>query len=210
MNIELLRGYILDSVLEQIPDTYQLGVDGPKRLSHLLGECKHESGQFTTVVENLNYSAQGLANTWPKRYAVDPRASIKIPNDIARSLHKKPEAIANLTYANRNGNGDVQSGDGWKHRGYGYLQTTGKKNQQDFFISIGLPADSDPALIGSKYPLASAAFFFKDNKLWTTCDQGVTEDICKIICKRVNGGYLGLEERTKYTQEFYNILTKSK
>lgn len=211
MKLELLKGHIPDTVLDQLPQTCgKFGIDGPKRLSHLLGQCKLESGNYQTVYENLMYSAQGLANTWPKRYAVDSNAKVKVPNDIANSLHRKPEVIANLTYANKNGNGDVQSGDGWKHRGMGYLQTTGKKNQQEFFVFIGLPADSDPALIATTYPLMSAAYFFRSNGLWTICDMGVDNNTITKVTKVVNGGIIHLADRIQYTKEFYNIITESK
>lgn len=211
MNIELLKGHVPDTILERLPQTCEkFGIDGPKRLSHLLGQCKLESGNFKEVYENLNYSAQGLANTWPKRYAVDPKAKVKVPNEIANSIQRKPETIANLTYANRNGNGDVQSGDGWKFRGRGYIQLTGKSNYTVLGEYLGSVLTANPDLVSTKYPLDSAAFFFKNNNLWVVCDQGIDDITITKVTKVVNGGTIHLTERIKYTKEFYNILTESK
>lgn len=207
MNFDKLKGHIPDTIYNQLHTVQVLGVDGPKRLSHLLGEAKHETGGWSRFVENLNYSAQGLAKTWPNRYAVDPKAAVKEPNALALKLEHKPEAIANNCYANRNGNGDEASGDGYKFRGRGCIQLTGKSNYKAFGDSITVDLTENPDPVATDYALASAAYFFKSHNLWTICDEGVTEDTCKKVCKVVNGGVLGLAERTKYTQEFYNLLT---
>lgn len=205
-----LQGHIPDRVFNELSIVCpKFQIDGPKRLSNLLGQAHHESGGFTQVYENLNYSAQGLANTWPTRYAVDSRATQKVPNELAKKIQRQPEAIANHTYANRMGNGPVESGDGWKHRGMGFIQTTGKKNQQAFFRYIELPADSDPALIATTYPLASAAFFFMNNVKWSLCDQGTDAATIERITRKVNGGILGLDERIRHTQEYYRLMTTS-
>lgn len=202
-----LHGHIPDHVYTQLPGVLHFGIDGPKRLSNFLGQCHLESGGFHDVYERLNYSAQGLANTWPKRYSIDPHATVKMPNDLARRLHRDQVAIANNCYANRMGNRDEASGDGWYRRGVGYIQTTGTDNQRAFFVSIGLPADSDPALIATDYPLASAAYFFRSNNLWTICDHGVDPATVSVLTTRINGGQIGLAQRLQHTQDYYRLLT---
>lgn len=197
--IPKLKGHIPDTVYQQLPDTcVQFGIDGPKRLANLLGQAKHESAKFTVTHENLNYSADGLVKVFRKYFPTKA---------LCEQYAHHPEQIANRVYANRLGNGDEASGDGWKHRGMGYLQTTGKDNQGAFFLSVGLPANSDPELIASTYPLASAAYFFKNNGLWVICDHGTDFATVSIITKIINGGQLGITDRVSYTQEFYNILT---
>lgn len=108
------------------------------RLAHFLAQVGHESNYFNSTVENLNYSDEGLANTWPNRYSsgYDKVTKRYIPNYLAKSLHRKPEAIANVTYAGRMGNGDVHSGDGWKYRGRGYIQLTGRYNYTQYSLDV--------------------------------------------------------------------------
>lgn len=109
-------------------------VGTPLRLAHFLAQAGHESILFSATTENLNYSADGLANTWPNRYSSgrDPKTRRYLPNALANRLHRKPEAIANNVYANRMGNGNEASGDGWKYRGRGYFQLTGKNNYREY------------------------------------------------------------------------------
>lgn len=106
-------------------------IDSISRISAFISQTAHESADYTTVIENLNYSAQGLANTWPNRYAI-PGSKPLLPNTLATVLARKPEAIANTTYANRMGNGTVDSGDGWRYRGRGLIQLTGKERYTQF------------------------------------------------------------------------------
>lgn len=130
-------------------------------LASFLANVGVESNGLTALVENLNYSAQGLANTFPSRYAVDPHTALKIPNALANQIARNPKLIANTTYANRLGNGDVSSGDGWKYRGEGPIQLTGKSNIQAFFEAAGLPLDTDPETLQKPENGAlSAAYFF--------------------------------------------------
>lgn len=130
-------------------------------LASFLANIGVESNGLQSLEENLNYSAQGLANTFPQRYAVDPHVAHKIPNDLAIRIQRNPQLIANTTYANRLGNGDVNSGDGWTFRGEGPIQLTGRDNFMKFFAAADLPLDTDPQTLqepdnGAK----SAAFFF--------------------------------------------------
>lgn len=171
-------------------------IDGPKRMSHFLGQTKAESG-FTVFTENLNYNAQALTTLFKKYF----------PNTtIAAEYARQPERIANRIYANRGGNRDEQSGDGWKHRGRGALQLTFPDNQKAFFRSIGLPENSDPALIASAYPLTSAAWFFTTNGLWSICDEGVDDATITKLSKKTNGGLNGLDHRKEFTKHFWDIL----
>jgi putative chitinase len=148
-------------------------INTPKRLAAFLATVGVESSHLTATVENLNYSAQGLANTWPSRYAVDPHAKVKVPNAQANGLARHPEAIANNCYAGRNGNGDEASGDGWKYRGQGLIQLTGKGNIQAFFKAVGLPIDTDPATLQQPANGAlSAAWFWSSNGINALADTG--------------------------------------
>ncbi|UUS13328.1 glycoside hydrolase family 19 protein [Stenotrophomonas sp. CD2] len=104
------------------------GISTPKRAAAFLAQVGHESGSLTRIIENLNYGAQGMADTWPSRYAVDPKAKPRKPNDLARALERKPVAIGNNAYANRLGNGSEASGDGYRFRGRGPIQNTGRAN----------------------------------------------------------------------------------
>jgi putative chitinase len=104
------------------------------------------------------------------------------------------------------GNGDEASGDGWKYRGRGYIQLTGKSNYAEFTKFIGEDCIANPDLVATKYPLTSAAFFFEKNKLWDICDKGDTPDIVSLVTKRVNGGTHGLEDRLSKFNTFNSIL----
>lgn len=197
LNIDKLKGHIPDSVLLQIPETAKkFNITNNLRLAHFLSQCSHESGKFKAVRENLNYSAKGLQNTFGKYF----------PGNLEESYAKQPEKIASRVYADRMGNGNEASGDGWKFRGRGYIQLTGKSNYQRFTKFIGEDCVSNPDLVATKYPLASAAFFFDVNKLWSLCDKGADDDVVKSVTKRVNGGFNGLNDRIKEFKHFYSLL----
>jgi putative chitinase len=114
--------------------------------------------------------------------------------------------IASRVYGNRMGNGDETTKEGYKFRGRGYIQLTGKSNYTKFTQFIGEDCVSNPDLVATKYPLASAAFFFDSNKLWSICDLGSSDDVVTKVTKRVNGGTIGLPDRIKHFKEFYNLL----
>jgi putative chitinase len=192
-----LKGHIPDSVIAQIPDTAaKFGITTPLRLAHFLSQCSHESGGFKSVSENLNYSADGLKKIFPKYFQ----------GNLNESYARNPEKIANRVYGGRMGNGDETSGDGWKHRGFGFIQLTGKDNHRAFDKTVDDDIMANPSLIASKYPLSSAAFFFNTNKLWTICDKGANRATVEALTKRVNGGLIGIEDRWKHFQEYYNLL----
>jgi putative chitinase len=197
LNIEKLKGHIPDAVLVQIPDTAaKFNITNNLRLAHFLSQCGHESGGFKAVSENLNYSADGLKKIFGKYF----------PGNLNESYAKQPEKIASRVYGNRMGNGDEASKEGYKFRGRGYIQLTGKANYTKFTQFIGEDCVSNPDLVATKYPLASAAFFFDSNKLWAICDRGADDATITSVTKRVNGGTLGLSDRIKHFKEYYNLL----
>jgi putative chitinase len=199
IKLEKLKGHIPDSVISQIPDIItKFNCNTPLRLAHFLAQCGHESGNFKAVSENLNYSAKGLLGTFGKYFN----------STTASQYERKPEMIASKVYGGRMGNGDESTKDGWKFRGRGYIQLTGKNNYTAFTKFIGEDCISNPDLVATKYPLASAAFFFDSNKLWSTCDKGATEDDITAVTKRVNGGTIGLADRIKHFKEYYTLLKK--
>jgi len=194
--VQKLKGHIPDSVFQQIPATCAaFNIITPLRLAHFLAQCGHESGGFKAVSENLNYSADGLKKIFGKYFPGDTSA-----------YARNPEKIASKVYANRMGNGDEASKEGFKFRGRGYIQLTGKSNYQGFTKFIGEDCVANPDLVATKYPLASAAFFFNNNKLWSICDKGADDATVTAVTKRVNGGTIGLADRIKHFKEFYNLL----
>jgi len=197
LNIEKLKGHIPDAVLAQIPDTAaKFNITNNLRLAHFLAQCGHESGGFKAVSENLNYSADGLKKIFGKYF----------PGNLNESYARQPEKIASRVYASRMGNGDEASKEGFKFRGRGYIQLTGKANYTNFTKFIGEDCVSNPDLVATKYPLASAAFFFDSNKLWSICDKGADDATVTAVTKRVNGGTIGLPDRIKHFKEYYNLL----
>ena len=198
MKLEALSTKIPANVMEEIPLIIEkFGIDGPLRLSHFLSQCAHESGNFKFVKENLNYSADGLRKIFPKYFP-----TIELANKYAR----QPEKIANKVYGGRMGNGDEASGDGFKFRGRGYIQLTGKDNYAAFDKFVDDDIMANPDLVATKYPLTSAAFFFHKNKLWDICDKGHGDDVVLAVTKRVNGGTHGLADRQEKFDLFHSTL----
>ena len=197
LNLEKLKGHIPDSVIAQIPETAKkFNITNNLRLAHFLSQCGHESGGFKAVSENLNYSADGLKKIFGKYF----------PGNLNESYARQPEKIAARVYASRMGNGDETSKEGFKFRGRGYIQLTGKANYTNFTKFIGEDCIANPDLVATKYPLASAAFFFDSNKLWSICDKGADDATVTAVTKRVNGGTIGLPDRIKHFKEYYNLL----
>jgi putative chitinase len=192
-----LKGHIPDAVIAQIPDTAaKFGITNTLRLAHFLAQCGHESGGFKAVSENLNYSADGLVKIFGKYFN----------STTATGYARNPEKIASKVYASRMGNGDESTKEGFKFRGRGYIQLTGKSNYTNFAKFIGEDTIANPDLVATKYPLASAAFFFDSNKLWSICDKGADDATVTAVTKRVNGGTIGLADRIKHFKEYYNLL----
>lgn len=196
--LDRLKGHIPQAVIDQIPDTAaRFGITNTLRLAHFLAQCGHESGGFRAVQENLNYGAKGLLSIFKKYFKTIEKA---------KAYERKPEKIANLVYGNRMGNGAEDSGEGWKFRGRGYIQLTGKENYRAFDATVPEDIIANPDLVASKYALASAGFFFKKNNLWSICDRGSSDEVVKKLTTRVNGGQIGILDRIKHFKEFYNLL----
>lgn len=196
LKIEKLKGLVPDSVILQIPSTAsKFNITNNLRLAHFLSQCAHESGNFKDVSENLNYSADGLKKIFGKYF----------PGD-ATSYARNPEKIASKVYANRMGNGDESSKEGFKFRGRGYLQCTGKSNYKSLSEEFGVDFISNPDLVATNYPLSSAGWFFTKNKLWTICDLGSTDDVVMKLTKRINGGDNGYDDRLTRFKNIWNLL----
>lgn len=196
LNTNKLKGHVPDKVLSKIPHIKEITND--LRLAHFISQCHHESMGFDRVFENLNYSAQGLLNTFPKYFT----------RDQANLYAHNPIAIANRVYANRMGNGDEQSGDGWRYRGKGYLQCTGATNHALFSEYIGVDCCASPDLIATDYPLESAAWFFTTNKIWAKCDKGAELQNISEVTRAINGGKHGYISRVQLFNKYYNLLVK--
>ena len=176
---------ILDVVIK-----YQINT--PMRLAHFLAQCHHESAGFNVVEENLNYSAEGLRRTF-KKYFTQEQA-----NEYAHNKVK----IASRVYANRMGNGDEASQDGWLYRGRGYIQLTGKDNYSA--LNDHIPGDilKNPDLVATRYPMLSAAWFWDHNNINDLCDNETIED----VTRKVNGGLNGIVDRSRLFYKYLDIL----
>ena len=171
----------------------------PIRAAHFFAQTAHETGGFKAFSENLNYSADGLNKIFPKYF--------KNAGRDANAFARNPEKIANVVYASRMGNGDIESGDGWKYRGRGALQLTGKSNYEAFAKYLDHnEVLENPDLVATKYAFESAMFFFERNKLWTICDQGINDAAILALTKRINGGTHGLEDRKAKTYKYYEYV----
>jgi putative chitinase len=169
----------------------------PVRAAHFFAQTAHETGGFKAFSENLNYSAKGLQGIFGKYF----------PGTLEESYARQPEKIANRVYASRMGNGNEASGDGWKYRGRGALQLTGKANYQAFAKYLGTDeVVSNPDLVATKYAFESAMFFFDKNKLWDICDKGVSKETILALTKRINGGTHGLADREEKTFKYYGFV----
>jgi putative chitinase len=198
LKLDKLKGHIPDAVIAMIPDTAaKFGINTPLRLAHFLAQCGHESGGFRLTQENLNYSAKGLNGIFKKYFPTEAAAA---------PYNRNPQKIANKVYSNRMGNGTEASGDGYKFRGRGYIQLTGKDNYTAFGKSIGVDMTVNPDLVASQYALLSAAWFFTKNNLHKMADGGATDAVVTSITKRVNGGTIGLADRIKHFKEYYHLL----
>ena len=198
MDLNKLKGHVPDSVISQLPDTIsKFELNTPLRLAHFLAQAGHESGGFKAVTENLNYGAKGLRSIFGIYFPTDAKAL---------EYERKPEKIANLVYGNRMGNGAETTGEGFKFRGRGYIQLTGKANYEAFDKVVSEDLISNPDLVSTKYPLLSAAWFFHKNGLHKIADEGATEAVVTKVTKRVNGGTIGLVDRLKHFNEYYNLL----
>ena len=198
LKLDKLKGHIPDAVIAMIPDTAaKFQINTPLRLAHFLAQCGHESGGFKATQENLNYSAKGLAGIFKKYFPTEAAAT---------PYARQPQKIASKVYGGRMGNGPESSGEGYKFRGRGYIQLTGKENYTAFGKSIGEDMTLNPDVVASKYALLSAAWFFSKNGLHKIADEGASDLVVTKITKRVNGGTIGLPDRIKHFKEYYHLL----
>jgi putative chitinase len=198
LKLEKLKGHIPDSVIAQIPDTAsKFQINTPLRLAHFLAQCGHESGGFRATQENLNYSAKGLNGIFKKYFPTEAAAA---------PYARQPIKIASKVYGGRMGNGPESTQEGYKFRGRGYIQLTGKENYTAFGKAINEDICSNPDKVAANYALLSAAWFFNKNGLHKMADEGATDTVVTKITKRVNGGTIGLADRIKHFKEYYSLL----
>ena len=170
----------------------------PERGAHILGQVVHESGTFRYTRENLNYSVEAMMKVWPSRFPTE---------ESAKPYERDEKALADKVYSGRMG---IPENEGHKWIGRGFLQLTGYDNVRAFASDMRLPeVMTDPSLLEEDYAMETAIWFFDSNKLWKICDEGVNDDTIKRLTKRINGGYTGLDHRTKETNKIYEWLKNS-
>lgn len=191
---ETLKTLIPANVYEEFSNlVIPYEIDTPLRVSHFLAQCSHESYGFQLTVENLNYSADQLLKTFPKYFT----------SKTAKQYSRRPVETGSRVYANRMGNGSEASKDGWKYKGRGYIQLTGKYNYSKFNEIVAENIIEEPVLVATKYPLLSAAWYWKLNGLNELAD--LSQDVTAIT-KIVNGGTIGLKDRQDKFNQFYAAL----
>jgi putative chitinase len=197
LNLAGLSGLVPAAVIAQIPAAAsEFNITTNLRLAHFLAQCSVESIGFTATVENLNYSAKRIPQVFGKYFkGIDPTP-----------YAHNPAKLGSRVYANRMGNGDEASGDGFKFRGRGYIQLTGKNNYTSFSNFVGEDCVANADLVATKYPLASAAFFFNSNNIWAICDRGADDATVTKVTKAVNGGTNALPERLQNFKKFKRAL----
>lgn len=198
LNVTPQSGIFGPITARSIRDRYNL--TNPQA-AHFIGQLHHESGGFRTFTENLNYtSAERIIQKFKRHF----------PNGIqeAQEFVKQPEKLANRVYANRMGNGNEASGDGWRFRGRGAIQLTGRNNYTLFSQAINDPNIlTSPELVANTYLLDSAKWFFDTNNLWRLCND-ITRPTIETITRRINGGLNGIEDRVVQTNNAFNLLNR--
>lgn len=197
LKLDKLKGHVPEAVIAQIPDcAAKFQINTRLRLAHFLAQCAHESAGFKATQENLNYSADGLNKIFGKYFRTVNAANYA----------RQPEKIASRVYANRMGNGDEASKEGYKYRGRGYIQLTGKSNYSEFDKSVDEDVVANPDLVASKYALLSAAWYWNSRALNNSADKGASDAAVTEVTKKVNGGTIGLADRIKHFKEYYSAL----
>jgi putative chitinase len=196
MNIDPLQGVIPSNTFGMLPETMdRFNINSPLRVCHFLAQCAHESWNFSAVRENLNYSTDALLKTFPRHFR---------DRQEAESFARQPERIANKVYANRIGNGPPESGDGWRFRGRGFIQLTGRANYTDFNRFVSDNVIENPDLVAARYPLLSAAWFWNSRNLNKIADVGSSDEVVTRITRIVNGGTNGLADRLRHFKKYYS------
>lgn len=196
--IASLHSVLPPSVITLLPETIdQYQINTPNRLAHFLAQCAHESGNFRLVRENLNYSGDALLKIFPRHF--------KTRTDVV-DYARRPERIANRVYANRIGNGPEDSGDGWRFRGRGYIQLTGRSNYAAFARAVVDDVLEVPELVAVRYPILSAGWFWNTRNLNAVAEGGPTTETISRVTRFVNGGLHGLTDRIKYFNTYWALL----
>lgn len=186
-------------------------INTPKRIAAFLAQTAHESGGYTMLEENLNYSAETMAVVWHNRFAekgpdgkyIKENGKNK-PNKFALALHRKPEMIANVVYSNRMGNGTIESGEGWLYKGRGLKQLTGKDNYTRCSAALGVDLVAKPELLLTpQYAALSAGWFWDSNRLGDFADR----DDFVGMTKKINGGTIGLADRESRYKAVLSVLS---
>lgn len=199
LNLQYIKGAIPDSVYNKLPEIVEkYKINTILRMSHFLSQCSHESQGFKVTEENLYYSVNGLLKIFPKYFT----------EETAKLYAKQPSKIANKVYSNRMGNGNIESNEGYKFRGRGYLQTTGKNNYIELSKYFDIDFVENPDLVSKEYPLLSAVFYFDKNNLLSLCDRGSTIKDITVVTRAINGGLHGIDDRIKLFNFFFKLLNK--
>ena len=197
INLSALKGNIPDHVYDELFDTAtRFQLNSPLRIAHFLAQCSHESMGFSRKEENLNYSAERLLQVFPKYFNPDQ----------AKLYARNPVIIASRVYANRMGNREEDSGDGYRYRGRGYIQLTGHDNYKAFDLAVSDDVVGNPDFVAMKYPLFSAGWFWNSRRLNDLADLGADQQVVADIKKKINGGYHGLEDRVNQFNKFYGLV----
>ena len=198
MDLTKIKSKIPDIVFPHLQKAFdKFQINTPLRVSHFLAQVMHESGNFKFLSENLNYSADGLKKIFGKYF----------PDTLSESYARKPEKIGSRVYASRMGNGDEASKDGFKFKGRGYIQLTGKNNYTAFGKSLNEDIVANPDKLATpEYGMLSAAWFWNTNGLNEIADKGSSKEIIIKVTKKVNGGTIGLEDRINHFEEMYKLL----
>lgn len=197
INLSALKDKIPDIVYDELFDTAtRFQLNSPLRIAHFLAQCHHESMGFSRKEENLNYSAERLLQVFPKYFNPDQ----------AKLYARNPVIIASRVYANRMGNREEDSGDGYRYRGRGYIQLTGHDNYKAFDLAVSDDVVGNPDFVAMKYPLFSAGWFWNSRKLNDLADLGADQQVVADITKKINGGYHGLEDRVNQFNKFYGLV----
>jgi len=193
---QLQRLHINPELSDEFNETFERwGITTVRQQAGFIGQCGHESGNFRVLEENLNYAAERLMKIWPKRFPTI---------EVAKPYHRNPRKIANKVYANRMGNRDEASDDGWRFRGSGWVQLTGHDNFYHFSKAMGEDFVMKPDLVRTPlYAAQSAGWFWSTHK----CNALAEAGDWTALTKRINGGTIGLEERVKHIREAINVLS---
>lgn len=196
VNAEQLKQLHIDAKwVEPLNETFQrFGILTPRQQAAFIGQCGHECGNFRVLEENLNYRAETLMKLWPRRFPT---------LEFAKTFERNPKKIANTVYANRMGNRDEASGDGYRFRGRGCIQLTGSANYHHAGKALGVDLIMEPELVATpQYAALTAGFFWHTQKLNDIAESGNN----LALTKKINGGTIGLDDRIKHTNHALQVL----